>query len=1224
MRRMLLTFLLGVLLFGTAATAQATLLYPNLKTLPPRNLKFDYTDISVDGSGVLHHVLRFSNTAYNVGEGPLEIRATIDMSLNPPSGPAYQRVYDSNGGYTDIALTGSTLYYHAVHKHYHFDNWGGYELWTKAAYDNYVATGIGSPDLVGTKTTSCVEDEEFVSPISNAIWPAQYPSSKCMPNAQNVIAEGLSPGWGDTYDYYRFEQWIDLGPTSSLPDGTYVLRSIADPQNIVYESPNKSDSSRESQQDNQGVTVFSVKNGALVDSNPPSGTVTINHVDTTTSSPNVSLDILGRDDVSGVDQFQVSNDGQNWATYSNTSYDSIVQTISWDLTNATYGGTTASGIKTVYVKFHDKAGNWGQPVTDTIDYEPVSPPSTQTSAYGKAVQADGPVSWWRLGEKSGTTAADAAGTNPGTYAGGYTLGSPSLLSADTGNNAVAFDGTSGRVSIPNSTALQLANNFSLEAWIKPAAIPASGSFASVLTKAESYTLQFNGPQLEFTVIQSGTRHRCKAPAGAIQVGNTYYVVGTYDGTTQRLYINGQQAVSCALTGNATATTNALYVGAWSSSVEFFKGVIDEPAVYNKVLTPTQIANHYSTANAATLTAPVGFTATAVSTSEIDLAWTNTSSGESNEVVERSTDPSFSSVTSFTLPGGTTSYKDTGLPASSTYYYRVKATTSTASSPYSPTMQATTLTPPSYAGTILADHPTSYWRLDETSGTVAGDQTVANPGTFVNTILGVPGLIASDPSNTAIGFNGSSSDIRVGQSGTLNYTSALTIEGWIQPTTLPATGTRVAILAKTGSYALELNGAQLELTVVQLGNRMTLDAPAGTIVAGRRYYVAGTWDGTTMRLYVNATPVASGALGGSADQTLNGLHIGSWDGASEFFNGTIDEPAIWGSALSASQITAHYNMAKPALGTPDGLVATAASSSQINLTWNDNSSGETGQMLQRSTDSSFSSPTSISLPADAQSYSDTGLSGSTTYYYRVKAITSTDSSGWSNTASATTAAPPAYAATIAGDNPVSWWRLDESSGQVAADQQGLNPGTYRTGTSLKAASLLPMDPTDTAVAFDGAKGNVYVPHTTSIDFTNAFTLETWIKPNAIPAAGTFNSIMTHPEAYSLQFNGPQLEFTVIQSGTRRRCQAPAGAIVAGNTYHVVGTFDGTTQRLYINGQLVASKATAGSASVTTYGLYLGSWNGSIEFFNGTIDEPAIYNSVLTSTQVARHYQAGTTG
>jgi concanavalin A-like lectin/glucanase superfamily protein len=905
MRTMLLTLLAAALLLGAASAAQATLLYPNLKTLPPRYLRFDYTDVSADGSGVLHHVLRFSNTAYNTGDGPLEIRATINMSLNPPSGPAYQRVYDSGGGYTDIALTGSTLYYHAIHKHYHFDNWGAYQLWTKAAYDNWRSSGVGSPDLVGTKTTSCVEDEEFVTPIAAAVWPAQYPSSKCLPDANNVIAEGLSPGWGDTYDYYRSEQWIDLG-TSTLPDGTYVLRSIADPDNIVYESPNKADSSRESAADNAATTTFTVTGGQILDSDPPTGTVTINHVARLTTSPNVSLDILGRDDVSGVDQFQVSNDETHWATYGNSSYDSIPQTISWDLTNATYGGTTATGTKTVYVRFHDSAGHWGPATSDTITYDPNPPPAVQTSPYGQAVQHDGPVSWWRLAETTGTTAADEEQVNPGTYVGGVTRGQPSLLAMDSGNGAAAFDGASGRVAVPDANSLDVASHLTLEAWIKPSApLPAAGQFASILSKAESYSLQFDGPALELTIIETagGTRHRLQAPT-TIVPGDVYHVVGTYDGTTQRLYVNGQQVASQALSGAPAVTANSLYVGSWDGTKEYFHGVIDEPAVYETTLSAARVAAHYDAATQPTLTAPTGLAATPASTSAIDLSWTNTSTGETHELLERSPDASFASVTTITLPAGTHAYHDTGLVPDTSYWYRVKATTATASSPWSSAATTATLAPVTYASTVLGDHPVSYWRLDETSGSVAGDQRVANPGTFAGgPILGVPGLLATDPADTAVGFNGSSSDVRIGQAGSLNLSGALSTEAWIKPASLPPAGSRRAIFAKTGAYALELNGAQLELSVLALGTRVSVDA--GTIVAGSPAYVVGTYDGATLRLYVNGAQVASRAASGVADQTLRGAHIGSWDGASELFAGTIDEVALYAGALSPAQIAAHY-------------------------------------------------------------------------------------------------------------------------------------------------------------------------------------------------------------------------------------------------------------------------------------------------------------------------------
>jgi len=899
MRRTLLAFAAGVLFLGASGAAQAAPLYPDLETLPPRNLRFDYTDVSVDGSGVLHHVLRFSNTAVNVGEGPIEIRATIDASHNPPSGPAYQRVYDANGGFSDLPLSGSSLYYHAIHKHYHFDDWGGYQLWTKAAYDRWVATSSGGPDLVGTKTTSCVTDEEFTAPIAPAVFPGRYPPSKCMPDAQHAIGQGLSPGWGDTYDYYRFEQWIDLGASRSLPDGTYVLRSIADPDNIVYESPGKATGARESAADNAAVTTFGVSGGQLIDFNAPSGTVTIEHVDATTTSPTVRLDVLGRDDVSGVDQFQVSNDGSAWATYSNSSYDSHFQTLQWNLTNAAYGGSSSPGVKTVYVRFHDRAGHWGAAVSDAIDYQPDVPPPA-TSSYGQTVEDDGPVSWWRLGERSGPTAADQEGANPGGYGGAVTLGSPSLLATDGGNAAAAFDG--GSVAVPDSASLRLSDKLTLEAWIKPTSLPAAGQFASILTKAESYSLQLDGPQLELAIIQGGVRRRLEAPAGTVVAGGVHHVVGTYDGAVQRLYVNGHEVASQALTGAASTTANPLHVGAWNASQEHFHGVIDEPAVYAKVLGAARVAAHYA-AGVARLTAPAGLAATPLSTSEVGLSWTNTASGETGLVVQRSTSAAFSSPVTVALPAGTSSYRDSGLEPSTTYWYRVKATADASSSPWSAAVQATTAK--TYSQTIRDDHPVSYWRLDETSGTVAGDETVANPGAFVGaTALGAPGLIPSDPASTAVGFDGATAEVRIGQSGSLNLGSAIALEAWIQPSRLPAAGEIRTILAKTGSYALELDGGSPAFSVSVLGARFALAAPAGTIAVGRRSYVVGTYDGATMRLWVDGAEVASRALSGAVDQTLAGARIGSWDGHQRFFAGVIDEAALYAKALSAEQIAAH--------------------------------------------------------------------------------------------------------------------------------------------------------------------------------------------------------------------------------------------------------------------------------------------------------------------------------
>lgn len=89
-------------------------------------------------------------------------------------------------------------------------------------------------------------------------------------------------------------------------------------------------------------------------------------------------------------------------------------------------------------------------------------------------------------------------------------------------------------------------------------------------------------------------------------------------------------------------------------------------------------------------------------------------------------------------------------------------------------------------------------------------------------------------------------------------------------------------------------------------------------------------------------------------------------------------------------------------TPTGLTATAASTSGINLTWTDNSAGETGYEIQRKTGAgAFATVTTTA--ANVTSYSDSGLAAATTYTYRVRATGTGGNSAYSAETSATTLA-----------------------------------------------------------------------------------------------------------------------------------------------------------------------------------------------------------------------------
>jgi hypothetical protein len=92
---------------------------------------------------------------------------------------------------------------------------------------------------------------------------------------------------------------------------------------------------------------------------------------------------------------------------------------------------------------------------------------------------------------------------------------------------------------------------------------------------------------------------------------------------------------------------------------------------------------------------------------------------------------------------------------------------------------------------------------------------------------------------------------------------------------------------------------------------------------------------------------------------------------------------------------------PTLAAPTNLTATPASSSQINLSWTDNSNNETGFVINRTLDPSALWNYVTTVGANVTSYSNTGLRASTTYYYRVQATNGGGGSAWSNTASAKT-------------------------------------------------------------------------------------------------------------------------------------------------------------------------------------------------------------------------------
>ena len=180
------------------------------------------------------------------------------------------------------------------------------------------------------------------------------------------------------------------------------------------------------------------------------------------------------------------------------------------------------------------------------------------------------------------------------------------------------------------------------------------------------------------------------------------------------------------------------------------------------------------------------------------------------------------------------------------------------------------------------------------------------------------------------------------------------------------------------------------------------------------HLASTYDGTTLRLYVNGVQVASRAQTGAIATSSGTLTIGGDALYGQHFSGRIDEVRIYNSALSASEIQTDMNtpIGTPGPDTqpptaPSGLTATAVSPSQINLAWTASTDNVavTGYRLERCQGAGCSNFVQVATPT-ATSFNDSGRAAATSYSYRVRAADAAGNlSGYSSVQSATTPAAP---------------------------------------------------------------------------------------------------------------------------------------------------------------------------------------------------------------------------
>ena len=231
------------------------------------------------------------------------------------------------------------------------------------------------------------------------------------------------------------------------------------------------------------------------------------------------------------------------------------------------------------------------------------------AAYVDVVDGLSPLGYWRLGESSGTTATDRAGSYNGTYAGGVTLDQTGALSGDS-DTAIYFDGSDDVLTMGPSADLVLTGDLSISLWFKMASLPGGASNEPLFTLTADAATSGTAKLAELAIDQNGDivyTHEYGDQGSNEQTYtfdtnldlDTWYNIALVrdSGAGDRdvlLYVDTSLIDTYSYSSEAEGyTEGTLSIANYSGSK--FNGTMDEFAIFDSQLTSQNVTDIYNAA-----------------------------------------------------------------------------------------------------------------------------------------------------------------------------------------------------------------------------------------------------------------------------------------------------------------------------------------------------------------------------------------------------------------------------------------------------------------------------------------------------------------------------------------------------------------------------------------------------------------------------------------------------
>ncbi|MHC4175343.1 MAG: LamG domain-containing protein, partial [Planctomycetota bacterium] len=493
----------------------------------------------------------------------------------------------------------------------------------------------------------------------------------------------------------------------------------------------------------------------------------------------------------------------------------------------------------------------------------------------------------------------------------------------------------------------------------------------------------------------------------------------------------------------------------------------------------------------------------------------------------------------------------------------------------------------------------WWKLDETSGETAYDSSGnGNVGTLQGDPVWQPlgGKVGG-----ALEFDGIDDYVDCGSDASLDITNEITIAAWVKTNDSGNSQFNPYVTKGDRTYGLKHHSRNTMEFVIYDGYWRTTHFPVDSSFNGVWHHLAGTYDGSQLKLYIDGTLEVTTAHKGSIASNTANLDIArNSEEAGRFYDGAIDDVRIYNYALSPDEIETIYRVKAVKPRPVDGAVVGPAT--KVELSWAPGIEAASHKVFFGSEADELALLAEVTSPAYAEL---PALEKDAQYYWRIDEVR----------ANGTVVSGDIWSFTTSG-RLIGWWKLDEASGGTAEDSSGSDhsgtlhgdPGWQPTGGKVGGALKL-----------DGDGDYVKISDESDFDLTGQITVAAWIKARAfdkerqaiVTKGGSAWRLHRNLKTDNIRFN--------ITYGYEPSAVGKVN-VNDGQWHHIVGAYDGAKVCLYVDGELDGSKKTSKSIMTNNEPVCIGENSEQTgRYWNGLIDDVRIYNYALSHDEVAAFYQ-----